>query len=54
MVVEGVNAILAAMELAKKYEAEMPILTAVNAIINHEADTKNAVRELMGETARQN
>ena len=52
MVVEGINAIPAAMELAKKYEVEMPIIEAVNAVINHGAAAKNAVRELMGRDSK--
>ena len=52
MVVEGINAIPAAMELAKRYEVEMPIIAAVDAIINCRADPKNAVRELMGRDSK--
>ena len=52
MVVEGINALPAAMELAKKYDVEMPITTGVDAIINHGADPKNAVHELMGRDSR--
>ena len=52
MVVEGINAIPAALELSKKYEVEMPIITAVNAIINLGANPKNAVRELMGRDSK--
>ena len=52
MVVEGINAIPAAIELAKKYDVEMPIVTAVDAIINHGANPKNAVKELMGRDSK--
>jgi len=52
MVVEGINAIPAALELSKKYQVEMPIITAVNAIINLGANPKNAVRELMGRDSK--
>ena len=48
MVVEGINAIPAAMELAKKYDIEMPIINAVNEIINHGINPKNVVSKLMG------
>lgn len=48
MVVEGINAIPAAMELAKKYDVEIPIITAVDNAINHGGDPKQAVRNLMG------
>lgn len=52
MVVEGINALPAAMALAEKYDVEMPIITAVDAIINHDADPKNAVHELMGRNSK--
>ncbi len=48
MVVEGINAIPAAMELAEKYKVEMPITGAVDAVINHGMSPVHAVRELMG------
>ena len=48
MVVEGINAIPAAMELMDKYEVEMPIVSAVNDIINNGADPLNTVNRLMG------
>ncbi len=52
MVVEGINAIPAAMELAEKYEVDIPIIRAVNEIVNHGADPKNAVHELMGRDSK--
>ena len=47
MVVEGINAIPAALELEKKYGVEMPLVDAVDAVINHGADPKETVRNLM-------
>ena len=47
MVVEGVNALPAAMKLAEKYQVEMPLATAVNAVVNEGADPKEAVAKLM-------
>ncbi len=47
MVVEGLNALPAAMRLAEKYQIEMPIMKAVDAIVNHGADPKDVVRFLM-------
>ncbi len=47
MVVEGVNAIPAAMQLATKYGVEMPIVEAVNAVVNEDADVKETVGDLM-------
>ena len=52
MVVEGINALPAAMELAEKYEVEMPIITAVDRIVNRGAAPKNAVHELMGRDSK--
>ena len=47
MVVEGINAIPAALELAEKYSIEMPIVSAVNAVVNQGADPMETVLELM-------
>lgn len=48
MVVEGINALPAAMALSRKYEVEMPISMTVNAIINNDINAEEAVRKLMG------
>lgn len=48
MVVEGIHAIPAARTLAEKYGIEMPIVEAVDAIINHGVRPAEAVKELMG------
>lgn len=47
MVVEGINALPAALRLARKYEVEMPLTFAVDAIINHGADAVGTVNALM-------
>ncbi len=47
MVVEGLNALDAAMTLAEKYSVEMPITFAVNAIVHEGKDVQQAVDELM-------
>ena len=47
MVVEGINALPAAMKLAQKYQVEMPLAAAVNAVVNEGADPKEAVAKLM-------
>ena len=47
MVVEGVNAIPAAITLAEKYGVEMPIVQAVDAVVNRGADPKREVYNLM-------
>lgn len=47
MVVEGVNALPAAMILSERYSIEMPIVAGVNEIINAGKDPAVVVRELM-------
>ena len=47
MVVEGVFAIPAAMELARKYSVELPIVKAVNDVINCGKNPREATLELM-------
>lgn len=48
MVVEGINAIPAAIQLAEKYSVDMPIIAAADAIVNHGADPREVVLNLMG------
>lgn len=47
MVVEGINALPAAMELSEKYEVELPICAMVNHIINGTISVSNALKLLM-------
>ena len=47
MVVEGINALPAAMRLAEKYGVEMPLAAAVNAVVNRGANPQDAVAKLM-------
>lgn len=47
MVVEGINALPAAIRLSQKYQVEMPIMEAVNEIVNGGADPKEVVTALM-------
>jgi len=47
MVVEGINALPATVALAKKYGVEMPIVFAVNAVVNGGSEPADVVRELM-------
>ena len=47
MVVEGIHALNAAMRLAEKYQVDMPIVRAVNAVVNQGADPRSEVMELM-------
>lgn len=48
MVVEGINAIPAVLALSERYGVEMPIVTAVDKVINQCAEPSETVKELMG------
>jgi glycerol-3-phosphate dehydrogenase (NAD(P)+) len=55
MVVEGLNALPAAILLSKKYNVEMPIVETVDAVVSGRVDVKCAIdylmsRELKAET----
>ena len=47
MVVEGLNALPAAVKLAQKYNVQMPIIEAVNAVVTGEINVSEVVRLLM-------
>lgn len=47
MVVEGINALSAAMSLAKKYNVEMPIVETVDAVISEKVQPSMAINALM-------
>lgn len=47
MVVEGINALPAAMELSAHYDVELPICSMVNHIVNGTVSPKNALKILM-------
>lgn len=47
MVVEGINALPAAVELAQRYKVDMPIVSAVDGVIRHGKDPKETVNSLM-------
>lgn len=47
MVVEGINAIPAAMQLAKLYKTELPIISAVNDVVCNSANPRDIVQKLM-------
>lgn len=47
MVVEGLNALPAAMQLAKRYDVEMPITAMVDAIVKGKVSPNEAVNALM-------
>lgn len=52
MVVEGIHALGAAMKLMEKYQVDMPIVAAVNAVVNKGADPRQEVAKLMGREQR--
>lgn len=52
MVVEGVNAIPAAMELARRHAVEMPIIQAVDRIVNRGAAPRDVVQDLMSRDSK--
>ena len=47
MVVEGINALPAAMELSARYQVDMPICCGVDDIVNHGASARDVVHRLM-------
>ena len=47
MVVEGINAIPAAVTLAQRYDVEMPIVQAADRVVNHGESPRDAVWKLM-------
>jgi glycerol-3-phosphate dehydrogenase len=47
MVVEGLNALPAAMSLARKYNVEMPIVETVYSIVHKKIDVSEAIERLM-------
>ena len=48
MVVEGLNALGGALKLAEKYGVDMPIVHAIDDIVNNGADPRTVVGKLMG------
>ena len=47
MVVEGMNALPAAIELSERYQVDMPIVQTVNAVVDQGMSPADAVRRLM-------
>lgn len=52
MVVEGINALPAALQLAQRHQIDMPIVEAVDAIVNKGKNPEDVVRELMARKQR--
>lgn len=48
MLEEGINAILAALKLAERYNVELPIVNVIDAVINHEESSVKTASDLMG------
>ena len=53
MVVEGINALPAAMRLAREFSVEMPIVAAVDAVVKGEMTAAEAVERLMRREQKQ-
>ena len=53
MVVEGINALPAAMRLAETYQVDLPIMSAVNDVVTRQKTPEEAVRALMTRTQGQ-
>ena len=51
-VVEGINALPAAYRLAKQYKVEMPIVQAVEAILDGKLEARSALMALMGRSLK--
>ena len=51
-VAEGVNSAAAALALAHKHNVNMPITEAVNAVLFHDADPRDAVKALLAREAK--
>ena len=47
MVVEGINALPAAMQLMEKFGMELPIIRAVNAVVNRGAHPRDVIQSIM-------
>lgn len=52
MVVEGLNALKPAIELAKKYDVKMSIIFALNKIINQGRDAREVMEKLMSKPSK--
>ena len=50
MVVEGLNALPAAVLMAKRYEVELPIIEALDSVVNHGVAPLDMVHHLMART----
>ena len=53
MVVEGINALPAAMRLAKQYDVELPIMETVNDVVTGKIAVKDTVQRLMARGQKQ-
>ena len=52
MVVEGLNALPAAVSLCRQYQMEMPLIEGVRRIVEDHADPSEIVRDLMGRSLK--
>ena len=52
MVVEGMNALPAAIALCEKFQMDMPLINAVRSIVLDHAQPSDVVRELMNRSLK--
>ena len=52
MVVEGMNALPAAVTLCEKYKMDMPLINAVQMIVRENAKPSDVVKELMNRSLK--
>ena len=52
MVVEGMNALPAAVSLCERFHMDMPLISAVNAIVNNGAAPSDVVKDLMNRSLK--
>ena len=52
MVVEGMNALPAAVTLCEKFQMDMPLINAVRAVVNDHAQPSDVVKELMNRSLK--
>ena len=52
MVVEGMNALPAAMTLCERFGMDMPLISAVNAVVKEHARPSDVVKDLMNRSLK--
>ena len=52
MVVEGMNALPAAVALCERFQMDMPLIRAVQAVVDNHANPSDVVKELMNRSLK--